>query len=117
MPGLVLSCVGPQVESGKAAKLVAKVLQQCRKELGSDDAVKNLWMQSRLSWSALGMPDEDLEEFLEDQVSSAFSQSSTTVDPPTNTESMRPLLAQISEIYGETYFQIMHTKSILVCII
>ena len=60
----------PQVESGRAAKLVAKVLQQCYKELDSSkEAVKSLWMQSRLNWSTLGMQDEHLAEFLEDQVS------------------------------------------------
>ena len=58
------------MESGKAAKLVAKVLLQCYKELDSSkEAVKSLWMQSRLNWSTLGMQDEDLGEFLEDQVS------------------------------------------------
>ena len=56
------------MESGLAAKLVAKVLQQCHKVLGSEEAVRALWSQSRLHWSSLGKEEEDLGEFLEDQV-------------------------------------------------
>ena len=56
------------MESGKAAKLVAEVLVQCQKVLGSEEAVKALWSQSRLGWDALGVREEDLGEFLADQV-------------------------------------------------
>ena len=52
-----------------AAKLVAKVLQQCRKVLGSEEAVRALWNLSRLNWEALGKREEYLAEFLVDQVS------------------------------------------------
>ncbi len=62
-------CVCVQVESGKAAKMVAKVLQQCHEELGlNNEAVRDLWVQSRLSWNSLGVHDEDLAEFLANQV-------------------------------------------------
>ena len=56
------------MESGKAAVLVAKVLWQCLSELGSQEAVRDLWTQSRLDWASLGMRAEDLGEFLERQV-------------------------------------------------
>ena len=54
-----------------AAKLVAKVLQQCQRVLGSEEEVKTLWSQSRLNWETLGKGAEDLAEFLVDQVSLA----------------------------------------------
>lgn len=54
--------------SQKAGKLVAKVLQQCQKILGSTEAVKTLWTQSRLEWHSLGIEEDQLGEFLDRQV-------------------------------------------------
>ncbi len=91
-----------QVESGKAAKLVAKVLQQCHRELdSSDEAVKALWMQARLNWDALGMRSEDLAEFLVDQVRTLCS--------------LHPygsVLHTHAHTYIHTYIHVQHTCSV-----
>lgn len=44
------------------------MLQQSQRLLGTEEQVKTLWSQSRLEWSALGMREEDLGEFLSNQV-------------------------------------------------
>ena len=36
--------------------------------MGSNEAVKQLWVQSELDWLSLGTKGEDLVEFLEDHV-------------------------------------------------
>lgn len=49
--------------------LVAKVLQRCKVVLkGSEEAVRNLWLESGLHWDSLGVQKEDQEEFLEQHV-------------------------------------------------
>lgn len=56
------------MESGKAARLLAKVLQQCQTVLESEEAVKALWSQSRLHWNTLGISDDHLGDFLLEMV-------------------------------------------------
>ncbi len=56
------------MESSKAAVLVAKILCCCHGLMGSNEAVKQLWVQSELDWLSLGIKGEDLVEFLEDHV-------------------------------------------------
>ena len=58
-----------QLASGKAGILAAKVLVQCRSQLASDAEVTSLWTASSLEWSSLGVPSEELGEFLSTHVS------------------------------------------------
>ena len=54
-------------DTGKTAILVAKTLHQCT-ALGSESDTSDLWSQSQLQWSSLGVKSEDVEEFLSRQV-------------------------------------------------
>ena len=54
-------------EAGKMAVLVANTLHQCT-ALGSESDTADLWSQSGLQWSSLGVKSEDVEEFLSRQV-------------------------------------------------
>ena len=57
-----------QLESGRAAVLVAKVLYHCVSVLKEEEEVKGLWTRCGLTWDDLGTPKEDVEEFLDRQV-------------------------------------------------
>lgn len=63
------------MESGKAARLLAKVLQQCQTVLESQEAVKALWSQSRLHWNTLGISDDHLGDFLVEMVGCCILQA------------------------------------------
>jgi len=47
---------------------VAKLLCHCLSVLKGEEEVKGLWARSGLHWDDLGMPKEDVEEFLDRQV-------------------------------------------------
>ena len=57
-----------QLESGRAAVLVAKVLCHCVSVLNGEEEVKGLWARCGLTWDDLGKPKEDVEGFLDRQV-------------------------------------------------
>ena len=57
-----------QLESGRAAVLVAKVLCHCVSVLKGEEEVKGLWARCGLTWDDLGKPKKDVEEFLDRQV-------------------------------------------------
>ena len=57
-----------QLESGRAAVLVAKVLCHCVSVLKEEEEVKGLWARCGLTWDDLGKPKEDVEEFLDRKV-------------------------------------------------
>ena len=56
------------MESGKAAVMVAEILVECGRGLGSQEEVQSLWGVSKLEWTQLGVNSEDVPEFLTKQV-------------------------------------------------
>ena len=58
-----------QVDSGKAAVLVASILVHCKSTLMSESGVLSLWESSKLDWTKLGVNSQHLAEFLQKQVS------------------------------------------------
>ena len=66
-----------QVESGKASKLVAQTLVECRDKVKDEAELVALWKQSQLQWTALGVNSEDLGEFLSRQVCFTYMHTQT----------------------------------------